>query len=102
SVTRPKCARLKRRNRVIGEAQGSPQRFQIAAADTLHAPAEEAAVGDQRHLHLVAITLAQGASQVADGIDKTKFQAPPTGPILPRKQGGFAAVELVAASAPHQ
>ena len=62
----------------------------------------KAALRNQRRSHLVAVALAQGRAQIADGIDQAEFAAALTGPVFAGEQGGFAAVELAAAARLHQ
>src|SRR6185312_10675611 len=82
-VTRPKRARFRSRDHVVGEPLGRQR-----AADPGESPPEQAAVAlDQPQPHLLAITLAHRRAQVADAVGKPELDGAVGGPKLAREQG---------------
>src|SRR6185312_4541191 len=88
-VARPKRARFRRRDEIVGEPLGRQR-----AGYSGEAAAEEAALGlDQRQPHLRAVTLAHRRAQVADAVGEAELDGAVGGPELAREQGLVGAAE---------
>ena len=86
--------RFKRRNYVVGKAALR----QLTARNAENTAGKEASVTrDQRRGDFFAEALAQGGTQIADGVDQAKFKRPVTRPILARKKLVLGTFKLVAA-----
>src|SRR5215470_10878253 len=81
-VARPQRPRLERGDDFLGKADARKRR-ERERLDPLGTTAEPAALGgNERHRDALAVTLAQGAAQIADPVDEAKFLRLAASPIL--------------------
>src|ERR1700732_3953701 len=98
-VTRPQRPRFERGDDFLGKADAGERR-EPTPVDPGDPAAEQPALGgNERHLDVLSVALAQRAAQITDAVDEAEILRLATGPILAVEQVGFRAGERGAAAA---
>ncbi len=103
-VAGPQRPSFKRGNDVFRKAgRATAERQKIARADARKSPANKPSVGrDERCVDLVAESLPQRGTQIAERIDQAEIESATSGPVFAGEQHIVAAIELAVAARFHQ